>query len=44
VEKINMRQAKTQFARLLNRAQAGEEFVITKAGYPSHLLLPAIAS
>ncbi len=35
-----MHQAKTHFSRLLDRAQAGEEFVIAKAGRPVARLGP----
>lgn len=35
-----MHEAKTHFARLLDRAQEGQEFVITKAGRPVARLGP----
>ena len=31
METVNVRQAKTHFSRLLDRAQEGQEFVIAKA-------------
>jgi prevent-host-death family protein len=38
MEKVNVHDAKTHFSRLLDRAAAGEEFVIAKAGKPvAHL-------
>jgi prevent-host-death family protein len=40
MEKINVHDAKTNFSRLLDRAQAGEEFVIAKAGKPVARLGP----
>ena len=32
--KINMHEAKTQLSRLVERAVAGESFIIAKAGVP----------
>lgn len=40
MEKINVHDAKTHFSQLLDRAQAGEEFVIAKAGKPVARLGP----
>ena len=40
MEKINVHQAKTHLSRLLDRAQAGEEFLIAKAGKPVARLGP----
>ncbi len=37
---INIYQAKTRFSELVERAAAGEEFVIAKAGRPMALLVP----
>lgn len=39
-EVINVRQAKTHLSRLLDRAHAGEEIVIGKAGKPYARLMP----
>ena len=39
-EIINVHQAKTQLSRLLDRAHAGEEIVIAKAGEPYARLVP----
>jgi len=32
--KLNIHEAKTQFSKLIERAQAGEEIVVAKAGKP----------
>jgi prevent-host-death family protein len=40
MEKVNVHDAKTHFSRLLDRAQAGQEFVIAKAGRPVARLGP----
>jgi prevent-host-death family protein len=40
MKKISAHEAKTHFARLLARVEAGEEFVITKAGKPIARLGP----
>jgi prevent-host-death family protein len=40
LETVNVHEAKTHFSRLLNRAQAGQEFVIAKAGRPVARLGP----
>ena len=37
---INVREAKNQFSRLLDRAHAGEEVVLSKAGKPYAKLVP----
>jgi len=44
METINIHQAKTQFSRLIERVNAGEEIVITRAGRPVARLVPATAS
>ena len=38
---VDVREAKTQFQRLLNRVGRGERFVITKRGRPIAKLIPA---
>ena len=38
--KVNIREAKTELSRLLNRVIAGEEVVITRAGKPVARLVP----
>jgi prevent-host-death family protein len=38
--KINVHEAKTNFSKLLERAHAGEEIVISKAGKPYARLVP----
>ena len=40
-EPINIHDAKTQFSRLVARAEAGEEVVIARAGQPVARLVPA---
>jgi len=40
METVNVHAAKTHFSRLLERAQAGQEFVIAKAGRPVARLGP----
>ncbi len=40
MERINVHRAKTHLSRLLDRAQAGEEFLIAKAGKPVARLGP----
>ena len=40
MEQVNVHHAKTHFSRLLDRAQAGQEFVIAKAGRPVARLGP----
>ncbi len=37
---VNMREAKDHFSRLVERAAAGEEIVIAKAGKPRARLVP----
>lgn len=37
---VNVREAKTQLSRLIRRAAAGEEVVITRAGKPVARLVP----
>jgi prevent-host-death family protein len=37
---VNMHEAKTQLSRLVQRATAGEEVVIAKAGVPQVKLVP----
>ena len=37
---INIHEAKTHLSRLIERVQAGEEFVIAKAGRPAARLVP----
>jgi prevent-host-death family protein len=40
MEKVNIHQAKTHLSRLLQRAAAGEEIIIAKAGQPLAKLVP----
>ena len=40
MEKVNVHDAKTHLSRLLDRAEAGEEFIIAKAGKPVARLGP----
>ena len=44
MDKINIHDAKTQFSRLVDRAAAGEEIVIAKAGKPVAKLVPLDAT
>ncbi len=37
---VNIHEAKTHFSRLVNRAHAGEEIIIAKAGKPYAKLTP----
>jgi prevent-host-death family protein len=37
---INVHEAKTHFSRLLERAHAGEEIILSKAGKPYARLMP----
>ena len=37
---INIHEAKTHLSRLIERVQAGEEFIIAKAGRPAARLVP----
>lgn len=39
-ETVNVHEAKTQFSRLLEKAHAGEEIVLSKAGKPYARLMP----
>ena len=39
-EPVNIHDAKTHFSRLVERAEAGEEIVIARAGRPVARLLP----
>jgi len=39
-DKVNVHEAKTNFSKLLERAHAGEEIVIAKAGRPYAKLVP----
>lgn len=39
-EQVNIHEAKTHFSRLVDRAAAGEEIVIAKAGEPRARLVP----
>ena len=39
-EQVNIHEAKTHFSRLVERAAAGEEIVIAKAGQPRARLVP----
>ena len=40
MKSINIHEAKTHLSRLIERVQAGEEFVIAKAGRPAARLVP----
>jgi prevent-host-death family protein len=40
MDKVNIHEAKTKFSRLVQRAAAGEEIVIAKAGVPVARLVP----
>jgi prevent-host-death family protein len=40
METVNVHKAKTHLSRLLNRAHAGEEIIIAKAGEPYAKLVP----
>jgi prevent-host-death family protein len=37
---VNVLEAKTQLSRLLNRAEAGEDVIIARAGHPVARLVP----
>ena len=37
---VNVLEAKTQLSRLLDRAEAGEEVIIARAGHPVARLIP----
>lgn len=40
MKSVNIHEAKTHLSRLVERAQAGEEIVIAKAGRPAARLVP----
>lgn len=40
LEQVNMHEAKTHLSRLVERAEAGEEIVISRAGKPAAKLVP----
>lgn len=40
---VNVLEAKTQLSRLLDRAEAGEEVIIARAGHPVARLVPIAA-
>ena len=40
---VNVHDAKTNFSKLLNRVQTGEEIIIAKAGRPVAKLIPVFA-
>lgn len=42
-EIVNVHQAKTHFSKLLERAHAGEEIILAKAGKPYAKLVPIAA-
>ena len=44
VDTINLYEAKTNLSRLVERAAAGEEIVIAKAGKPKARLVPYLAA
>lgn len=44
MKSINIHEAKTHLSRLVERVQAGEEFVIAKAGKPAARLVPLTAA
>jgi prevent-host-death family protein len=43
VKEVNVHEAKTHLSRLLQRVEAGEEIVISRAGKPIARLVPARA-
>ena len=43
IEVVNVHAAKTQLSKLLERAEAGEEIVIGRAGKPIAKLVPYVA-
>jgi prevent-host-death family protein len=43
VQLVNIYEAKTQLSRLVDRAAAGEEIVIARAGRPMARLVPLVA-
>ena len=40
MDKINVHDAKTQMAKLLERVERGEEIIIARAGRPAAMLVP----
>ena len=40
MKSVNIHDAKTHFSRLIERVEAGEEFIIAKAGRPAARLVP----
>lgn len=42
MEEVNVYDAKTHLSRLINRAEAGEEIVITRHGRPVARLIPIV--
>jgi prevent-host-death family protein len=40
LEKVNMHEAKTHLSKLVERAEGGEEIVISRAGKPAAKLVP----
>lgn len=40
---VNVHEAKTNFSKLLDRAHAGEEIILAKAGVPYARLVPYVA-
>jgi prevent-host-death family protein len=40
MKQVNIHQAKTSFSKLVERAEAGEEIVIARAGKPAARLVP----
>jgi len=44
VTTVNVRQAKTQLSRLLQKVEAGETIVIARAGKPSSQMVPINAN
>jgi len=39
---VNVHDAKTQFSRLLEKAHAGEEIILAKAGKPDARMMPLV--
>jgi prevent-host-death family protein len=44
MKQVNIHQAKTDLSKLIERAEAGEEIVIARAGKPAAKLVPLTAS
>ena len=42
MKRVNIQQAKTGLSKLVERAEAGEEVIITRAGKPAAKLVPFI--